>query len=100
MAHRVASIGAMLNALLCWFSHHPRRLVVLGLWLFFAGALLLLSGALALMAGVALPGIPASPMGFTAAASLVCWGVWALGSGLRLRRGEAQPRTQALQRRG
>lgn len=90
----------MLNALLRWFSHDPRRLVVMGLWLFFAGAVLMLAGALTWMAGLTLPVVPASPLGFTASASLVCWGVWALGSGLRLRRGGLPQGEPAVSRRG
>ena len=90
----------MLNALLQWFCHHPRRLVLLGLWFFFLGTLLMLGGALAQIAAVEWPLVPQSALGYTACASLVCWGVWALGAGLRLRRADDQPVARALPRRG
>jgi hypothetical protein len=95
----------MLNAMSTWFAAAPRRMVQAGLWTFFAGAAALLSGVLAALA-LAGPGagaatlaerypalptwfVPESPIGFTAASMLVCWGVWAMASGLRIARGDA-----------
>lgn len=73
----------MLNATHQWFAHSPRRLIVAGLWMFFAGAVLLLLGLAAqLMSPDAHWLLPDGALGFTAAATLVCWGVWAMGSGL------------------
>ncbi|TFZ05132.1 hypothetical protein EZ313_00155 [Ramlibacter henchirensis] len=76
-----------------------RRRVQAGLWSFFAGAVALLLGVLANMDAKGSAAdladrfphwptwvVPESPAGYTAAALLVCWGVWALGSGLRLAR--------------
>jgi hypothetical protein len=90
----------MLNALTQWFCRSPRRLVLLGLCFFFLGALLMLGGAVAQAVAVPLPLVPESAWGFTASASLVCWGVWALGAGLRLRGGAGRAAAQALHRRG
>lgn len=79
-----------------WFARMPGRLVQAGLCMFFAGAGALLLGAAAQLGDPAaladrLPSIPTwfipeGALGFTAAATLVCWGVWALGAGLRLGR--------------
>lgn len=79
---------AMLNAAQQWFAASPRRLVLAGLWMFFAGAVLLLLGLVGTVApDLPLEGLaPQGALGFTAAATLVCWGVWAMGSGLKLAR--------------
>ena len=88
-----------------WFARTPRRLVQGGLAMFFSGGFGLLLGGLAQLApdgsrpallADRFPGwptwwVPESPAGYTAAAMLVCWGVWSLGSGLRLARGEQLP---------
>ena len=89
----------MLNTMTQWFAGAPRRLVQGGLSMFFAGGAALLAGLVAQVvdaqAGVALAQrfpemptwfVPEGPAGYTLAASLVCWGVWAMGSGLRLAR--------------
>lgn len=77
-----------------------RRSVQAGLWMFFSGAALLLC---ALLAQVGAPPsaattladrfpdwptwfVPESATGYTAALMMVCWGVWALGRGLRIAR--------------
>jgi hypothetical protein len=74
-----------------------RRQVQAGLWMFFAGAGALLC---ALLAQVGAPRsaaatladrfpdwptwfVPESAAGYTTALLMVCWGVWALGRGLR-----------------
>lgn len=69
--------------------------------MFFAGALALLCAAAAQLGSAAAPAgtalatrypdlptwfVPETALGFTLAASLVCWGVWAMGAGLRLAR--------------
>jgi hypothetical protein len=90
----------MLNAFSQWFSRNPGRLVSLGLCLFFAGTVLMLGGAIAQMVSLPWALLPDSPLGFTASASLVCWGVWAMGSGLRQRRGEGEAARQPAHRRG
>jgi hypothetical protein len=87
----------MLDTLASWFSRSPRRLVQCGLWMVFAGGIALLLGALAgLEQAPALAErfpevptwfVPEHALGYTAAATLVCWGVWAMGAGLRLARG-------------
>lgn len=83
-------------------SGSPRRRVQAGLWTFFTGSSGLLLGVLAQLApGAGRPPllaerfpdwptwwIPEGPAGYTAAALLVCWGVWSLGAGLRLARGD------------
>ena len=88
-----------------WSFRTPRRLVQGGLAMFFAGGFGLLLGGLAQLApdgsrppllADRFPGwptwwVPESPAGYTAAAMLVCWGVWSLGSGLRMARGEHLP---------
>ncbi len=90
----------MLHWLTRTFARTPGRLVRTGLWMFFAGALTLLCAALAQVASPEPSGavlatrfpslptwfVPETALGFTLAASLVCWGVWAMGTGLRLAR--------------
>ena len=76
-----------------------RRRVQAGLWMFFAGAIGLFAGLLAQLdaqrsLAERFPDwptwfVPESPAGFTAAALMVCWGVWALGDALRLARERA-----------
>lgn len=81
-------------------SPAARRSVLAGLWMFFAGALLLLFSLLA-QAGAAgsaaatladrFPDwptwfVPESAAGYTMALMMVCWGVWSLGRGLQLAR--------------
>lgn len=90
----------MFHAFTQWFCQNPGRLVAFGLCLFFAGTVLMLGGAVAQMVTLQSALVPDSPLGFTACASLVCWGVWAMGSGLRLRRTEAAPTRAAVHRRG
>lgn len=76
-----------------------RRSVQAGLWMFFAGTIALLSGLLSQLGAQRTPGtladrfpgwptwfVPESATGYTAALMMVCWGVWALGRGLRLAR--------------
>lgn len=75
-----------------------RRHVQAGLWMFFAGAVGLLSGLLAQVQAAAAapladlyPGwptwiVPETATGYTAALMMVCWGVYSLGRGLRLAR--------------
>lgn len=92
----------MFQTLTQWFPATPRRLVQAGLAMFFTGGVALF---LALLAGLGgsqmvalgerypdLPTwlVPESPAGYTAACMMVCWGVWAMASGLRLAR-EARP---------
>jgi hypothetical protein len=86
----------MLEALSRWFLRAPARLVRAGLWMFFAGTAALGCAAAAQLF-LAAPGgvladrfppwatwfVPESATGFTAACILVCWGVWAMGAGLR-----------------
>jgi hypothetical protein len=89
----------MLNTMSRWFVGTPSRLVQCGLWAFFAGATGLLLGMIGQLDEAAeaaalaerfpeLPTwfIPEHAPGFTLATLLVCWGVWALGAGLRLAR--------------
>ena len=86
----------MLQILSQRFLRAPARLVQCGLALFFGGACALLLGMVAQLgdggspAGLAerFPAIPTwfvpeGAAGFTAATVLVCWGVWAMGAGLR-----------------
>ncbi len=83
------------------FARSPARLVRMGMWMFLAGTAALLCAALAQVAGPeqalgmalatrypSLPTwfVPETALGFTVAATLVCWGVWAMGAGLRLAR--------------
>ena len=78
-----------------------RRQVQAGLWSFFAGAVALLCGLLAQVATPQAPAaatladrfpdwptwfVPESAAGYTTALMMVCWGVWALGRGLRVAR--------------
>lgn len=90
----------MLEMLTRSFTRSPGRLVRAGLWMFLAGAAALLCAALAQMAAAQPAGqelaarfpslptwfVPETASGFTLAATLVCWGVWAMGAGLRLAR--------------
>lgn len=90
----------MIHRLTRSVARTPGRLVRTGLWMFFAGALALLCAAVAQVAGAGQAGaalatrfpslptwfVPETALGFTLAASLVCWGVWAMGAGLRLAR--------------
>ena len=84
-----------------------RRRVQAGLGMFLAGTVALFAGVLAQMDGTAhgpaaaladrFPGwptwfVPESPAGYTVASMMVCWGVWALGSGLRMARERAAAR--------
>jgi len=90
----------MLNKLMQWFLSAPARVVRAGLWMFFAGTVALATAAVAQWGAAAgtlaerFPDwptwvVPETPAGFTAAAMLVCWGVWLLGAGLRQARGGA-----------
>jgi hypothetical protein len=75
------------------FAPTPRHLVRGGLALFFLGTGVLLAAALAQLVPAASAWfLPQGPLGYTAAATLVCWGVWAMGAGLRQAR-DAAPRT-------
>ena len=80
-------------------SPAARRSVQAGLWMFFAGATLLLFSLLAQLgaAGSTVPladrfpdwptwFVPESAAGYTMALMMVCWGVWSLGGGLQLAR--------------
>jgi hypothetical protein len=74
-----------------WFAGTPRRLVRAGLVLFFLGAAFLLAAVAAQLTPAASAWfVPHGALGYTAAASLVCWGVWAMGAGLRLARDGAR----------
>ena len=77
-------------------SAAARRRVQAGLWMFFTGTIALLFALVAQLGAQAqaaplaerfpsLPTwfVPESPAGYTAALMMVCWGVWALGQGLR-----------------
>ncbi|HZY20031.1 MAG TPA: hypothetical protein VFE82_16285 [Ramlibacter sp.] len=93
----------MLDAITRRLAANPRRLVQCGLWMFFSGSVALLFGALVRWEEVS-PGrgpewpavaswfVPESAAGYTAAATLVCWGVWAMGAGLRQARASRDPR--------
>ena len=93
----------MLNTMSQWFLGAPARLVRSGLWMFFAGTGALFGSLLAQL-GVGegellaerfpqLPTwfVPETPAGFTLAVTLVCWGVWAMGTGLKLAREGSNP---------
>lgn len=93
----------MLDRMLQSFLGAPARLVRAGLWTFFAGAFALFFGAVAQLAAAPQPGalaerlpdwptwfVPETPTGFTLAASLVCWGVWMMGAGLKRARAAAR----------
>jgi hypothetical protein len=81
-------------------SPAARRSVLAGLWMFFAGAILLLFSLLAQVgatgsAAAALADrfpdwptwiVPESAAGYTMALMMVCWGVLSLGRGLQLAR--------------
>jgi len=83
-----------------------RRQVQAGLWMFFAGAIGLLFGMVGQLQTQASAAatladrfphwptwfVPESPVGYTAALLMVCWGVWSLGRGLRLAREGAAAR--------
>ena len=89
----------MFETLTQWFPATPRRLVQAGLAMFFAGGAALFLALLAGLGGdgVAILGerypdlptwfVPEGPAGYTLATMMVCWGIWAMGSGLRLARG-------------
>jgi hypothetical protein len=91
-------MGAMFETLTQWFPATPRRLVQAGFAMFLAGGAAMFLALLArLGAGDLGPlaerfpqlptwFVPESPAGYTVAAMMVCWGVWAMGSGLRLAR--------------
>jgi hypothetical protein len=89
----------MLNTMSRWLAGTPRRMVQGGLSMFFAGGAALFLGLLARLGDSAadamlaerypdLPTwfVPEGPAGYAVAATMVCWGVWAMGSGLRLAR--------------
>lgn len=96
----------MLNNVSAGAIDAARRRVQAGLWMFFAGAVGLLLAAMARIAekpasaGLLADRFPSWPTwfvpetaaGYTAAVMLVCWGVWAMGSGLRLAREGARAR--------
>ncbi|WBY00674.1 hypothetical protein PE066_14520 [Ramlibacter tataouinensis] len=79
------------------FARSPARLVRTGLWMFLAGTAALLCAALGQLAAPVSAGqdlaarfpalptwfVPETALGFTLSATLVCWGVWAMGAGLR-----------------
>ena len=81
-------------------SPTARRSVQAGLWMFFAGTLLLLSSLLAQVGAAGSTAatladrfpdwptwfVPESAAGYTMALMMVCWGVWSLGRGLQLAR--------------
>jgi len=87
---------------LTWFLRGPARLVRAGLWTFFAGAVALFCALLAQLGGPALAAsplaerfpdlptwfVPETAAGYTTAFALVCFGVWAMGAGLRRARGD------------
>jgi hypothetical protein len=92
-------MARMLHTFSRWFLAAPRRLVQAGLCMFFGGGGALFAGllgqlALAASGGRAMqlaerfPGLPTgwvpeTALGYTGAATLVCWGVWAIGAGAR-----------------
>jgi hypothetical protein len=66
------------------FALGPRHLVRGGLALFFRGTgLLLAAGAAQVVPAASAWFVPQGALGYTAAATLVCWGVWAMGAGQR-----------------
>jgi hypothetical protein len=82
----------MLDRITHWIAGSPARLVRSGFAGFVAGTCALLLAALAQVAdGLPAWAVPDSSLAFTAAALLVCWGVWAMGSGLKLARERAAP---------
>ena len=95
----------MLNTMSQWFAGTPRRLVQGGLSMFFAGTAAMLLGAAGPGGCGRAPSmladrypdlptwfVPEGPVGYAAAATMVCWGVWAMGSGLRMAREAAGAR--------
>lgn len=94
----------MLETMTQWLAPTPRRMVQGGLASFFGGTAALLLALLAQLrddptALLAdrypdLPTwwVPEGPAGYAAATTMVCWGVWAMGSALRLAREPSGPR--------
>lgn len=94
----------MLDTMTQWVAGTPRRLVQAGFWIFLAGGAAMFLAVLARLGGddVAalalrypdLPTwfVPEGPAGYTTATLMVCWGVWAMGAGLRLAREAAAGR--------
>ena len=88
----------MLDTMTQWFAGTPRRLVQAGFSMFLAGACGMFLAVLAQLGGDGMGAlaarypdlptwfVPEGPAGYTTAALMVCWGVWAMGSGLRLAR--------------
>lgn len=84
----------MLNTMSQW-AGSPRRMVQAGLAMFFGGTVALLLGLVAqlredpsLLLAERFPDLPTwwvpeGPAGYAIATTMVCWGVWALGSALR-----------------
>jgi hypothetical protein len=83
------------------FALTPRNLVRGGLAMFFLGTGLLLAAVAAQVVPAALAWfVPQDALGYTAAATLVCWGVWAMGAGLRqVREATADGRTRTARAR-
>ena len=88
----------MLDSMLQWLAPNQRRMVQGGLASFFGGTTALLLSLLTqlrddptVLLADRFPHLPTwwvpeSPAGYTIATMMVCWGVWAMGSGLRLPR--------------
>lgn len=85
----------MLHKMTHWIAGTPARLVRSGVAGFLAGtaALLLVAVAQVTSESDVLPAwvVPDSSTALTAATLLVCWGVWAMGAGLRRTRERALP---------
>ena len=93
----------MLDSMLQWLAPTQRRMVQAGLASFFGGTTALLLALLTQLRGdpsvlladryPQLPTwwVPEGPAGYAIATTMVCWGVWAMGSGLRLPREQDAP---------
>ena len=93
----------MLDSMLLWLAPSQRRMVQAGLAGFFAGTIALLAALLAqlrddptVLLADRFPDLPTwwvpeGPAGYAIATTMVCWGVWAMGSGLRLPREQDAP---------
>lgn len=85
----------MLNTMTQWLAGSPRRMVQGGLAAFFSGTVALLLGLVAqlrtdpsVLLADRFPDLPTwwvpeGPAGYAIATTMVCWGVWAMGSALR-----------------
>lgn len=93
----------MFDSMLQWLAPTQRRMVQAGLASFFGGTVALLLALLAqlredptVLLADRFPNLPTwwvpeGPAGYAIATTMVCWGVWAMGSGLRLPRAPDAP---------